>query len=144
MGQRRDFRFDTDQAVGLIVLGGVSQNDVRLNASMTNLSGRGLSLTTESSVPVGAAVRIDVNDNILLGEVCHSRQTGPSTFICGVHLEQALNSVEDLARLVARLMGELRQPVEQRQPVEEVEQPELSAVPARKERRRLSTLFSRF
>jgi hypothetical protein len=137
MGQRRDFRFDTNQAVGLTILGGLSQQDTRLQGCMVNLSGRGLSLTTESNVPLGSAIRIDVNDQILLGEVCHSRQTGPSSFICGVQLEHALNSVEDLARLVTRLMGESRVPVEPAVQAEQtVENPP-------KERRRLSSLFSR-
>jgi hypothetical protein len=109
MGQRRDFRFETIQPVGLTILGKLSQDaDIFLPACMVNLSGRGLSLTTESCVPVGSAVRIDIKDNILLGEVCHSRQTGPSAFVCGVQLEQALNDVHGLSRLMSAVMGQSR------------------------------------
>jgi hypothetical protein len=142
MGQRRDFRFDTNQPVGVTILGGASQDDTHLKGCMVNLSGRGLSLTTESGIPVGSAVRIDVNDNILLGEVCHSRQTGQSGFVCGVQLEQGLTSVEDLARLVARLMGEARQPDENPAAVAAVAQVAPQVAP--KERSRLKALFSRF
>src|SRR3954447_11522855 len=106
MGQRKDFRFDTNQPVDLTVLGGLSSDDTHIAAVMVNLSGQGASLTTERSVSVGSAVRIDVEDKILLGEVCHSRQTGPSTFACGIQLEQALTSVADLSVLMERLMGE--------------------------------------
>jgi hypothetical protein len=101
---------------------------------MVNLSGRGLSLTTKIPVPVGTAVRIDVNDNILLGEVCHSSESGPSEFVCGVRLEQALTAVHDLSRLVSGLMGASQPRVEK--PVEPVE--------VSKERRRLNAIVSRF
>ena len=150
MGQRRDFRFETIQPVGLTILGKFSQDaDIFLSACMVNLSGRGLSLTTESCVPVGSAVRVDVKDNILLGEVCHSRQTGPSAFVCGVQLEQALTGVHGLSRLMSGLMGESPRAegnstqaelmdVTAKMPAEET-----AAELLPKERRRLSALLSR-
>jgi hypothetical protein len=150
MGQRRDFRFETVQPVGLTILGKHSQDaDVLLAASMVNLSGRGLSLTTESCVPVGSAVRIDIKDNILLGEVCHSRQTGPSAFVCGVQLEQALTDVHDLSRLMSRLMGESQRAAGSPAPADMVsgsakmptEEAVADGLP--KERRRLSALLFR-
>jgi hypothetical protein len=132
---RRDFRFETNQPVSLTILGRYSRDaDTHVSACMVTISGRGISLTTESSVPVNSAVRLDVNDNILLGEVCHSRQTGPSAFICGVRLEQALTAVGDLSKLVSGVMGETRRAVAI--PVE------VEAAP--KERRRLTALLSRF
>ena len=139
MGERRDFRFETNQLVSLTILGRYSRDaDTRLPARMVNISGRGISLTTESRVLLSSAVRLDVNDNVLLGEVCHSRQTGPSEFICGVRLEQALTAVGDLSKLVSGIMGETRRSVET--PVEAV--PVEQTVP--KERRRLTALLSRF
>jgi hypothetical protein len=150
MGQRRDFRFETVQPVGLTILGKLSRDaDVLLSACMVNLSGRGLSLTTESRVPVGSAVRIGINDNILLGEVCHSRQTGPSAFVCGVQLEQALTDVHDLSRLMSRLMGESQRaagnpgPAELRSGSAKVPADEDVAAALPKERRRLSALLFR-
>lgn len=107
---------------------------------MVNISGRGISLTTKSSVPASSAVRLDVNDNMLLGEVCHSRQTGPSEYICGVRLEQVLTAVGDLSNLVSGIMGETRRTIAI--PVEAVILNEAEAAP--KERRRLTAILSRF
>lgn len=141
MGERRDFRFETNQPVSLTILGRDSRDaDIHLPACIVNISGHGISLTTESSVPVSSAVRLDVNDNILLGEVCHLRQTGPSEFICGIRLEQALTAVGDLSKLVSGIMGESRRA--SATPVEAVALVEAEAAP--KERRRLTAILSRF
>jgi hypothetical protein len=74
-------------------------------ATLKNLSGRGLRLITGCAIQLGTAVRIDINDSVLLGEVCYCSST-PDGLVCGVQLEQALNSVGDLTRLVSRLMME--------------------------------------
>ena len=141
MGERKDFRFKTNQPVSLTILGRYSRDaDTHLPACMVNISGRGISLTTKSSVPVSSAVRLDVNDNLLLGEVCHSRQTGPSEYICGVRLEQVLTAVGDLSNLVSGIMGETRRTIAT--PVEAVILNEAEAAP--KERRRLTAILSRF
>ena len=135
MGERKDCRFETNQPVRLTVLGRYSREaDTQLPACMVNVSGRGISLTTQFSVPVSSAIRLDVDDNILLGEVCHSRQTGPGEFVCGVQLEQALSSVGDLSKLVSGIMGAGKRAAPA--PVE--------ADAAKKERRRLTAILSRF
>ncbi len=144
MVERRDFRFETKQPVGLTILGKLSRDaDIHVRAFVVNISGRGVSLTTESDVPVNSAVRVDLGNHILLGEVCHGRQTGPSEYVCGVRLEQALTATEDLAKLVAAVMG---QPQRAMKP--EIEavgvQLKLLQAEAPKERRRLSALLSRF
>lgn len=141
VGERRDFRFETNQLISLTILGKYSREaDVHLSACMVNVSGRGVSLTTEFSVPANSAVRLDVNDNILLGEVCHSRRTGPSEFICGVRLEQTLTAVGDLSKLVSGIMGETRLAIAT--PAKAVTAAEALAAP--KERRRLTAILSRF
>jgi hypothetical protein len=107
--KRKEPRFETSYAIRLTILGSsAGVPDKVVPACIINLSGRGLSLTTEAPVPVGSAVRIDIDDNMLLGEVCHLNQTGPASFTCGVHLEQALTAVNDLSRLIAGIMGESR------------------------------------
>ncbi len=141
MDERKDFRFETNQPVSLTILGRHSRDaDTHLPACMVNISGRGISLTTKSSVPASSAVRLDVNNNMLLGEVCHSRQTGPSEYICGVRLEQVLTAVGDLSNLVSGIMGETRRTIAI--PVEAVILNEAEAAP--KERRRLTAILSRF
>ncbi|MEO8131034.1 MAG: hypothetical protein ABJF23_26035 [Bryobacteraceae bacterium] len=72
-------------------------------------------------MPVNSAVRLDMDDMVLLGEVCHSRETAPSEFICGVRLEQALTAITDLSKLVSGIMGEQRREVDS---VTEAKQPE--------------------
>jgi hypothetical protein len=64
-------------------------------------------LITGCPIKLGTAVRIDINDSVLLGEVSYCSST-PDGLVCGVQLEQALNSVGDLTRLVSRLMMEDR------------------------------------
>lgn len=141
MDERKDFRFETNQPVSLTILGRYSRDtDTHLPACIVNISGRGISLTTKCSVPANSAVRLDVNDNILLGEVCHSRQTGPSEYICGVRLEQVLTAVGDLSNLISGIMGETRRTIAP--PVEAVILNEDEAAP--KERRRLTAILSRF
>ena len=141
MDERRDFRFETNQLISLTILGKHSQDaDVRITAFMVNVSGRGISLSTKFNVPIGSAVRLDVKDNILLGEVCHSRQSGPLEFICGVRLEQALTAVGDLSRLVSGIMGETRQAIVASAETETA----VEAQAAPKERRRLTAILSRF
>jgi len=100
--RRTEPRFELDQTVVLTILG---DTDRSLPAKLKNLSGRGLRLITDIPIKLGTAVRIDVGDSMLLGEVCYC-SSSPDGLVCGVQLEQALNSVADLTRLVSRLMME--------------------------------------
>lgn len=136
MDKRNEPRFETSITVRLTILGSsAGVPDKLVPASMIDISGRGLRLNTEVPVPVGSAVRVDFDDNILLGEVCHLGQTGPASFTCGVHLEQALTAVNNLARLIEGIMGESRT---KSRP--ETRQPEEAAAP--KEHRRVTALLS--
>jgi hypothetical protein len=81
-----------------------------------------------------------MGDNIMLGEVCHFNQTGPASFTCGVHLDQALTAVSDLSRLMAGIMGESR--TDSRPNAPESEEADAPAV-ASKERRRMTAFLSR-
>jgi hypothetical protein len=130
--ERKEPRFETTLTVRLTILGSsAGVPDTIVPASMIEISGRGLRLNTEAPVPVGSAVRIDFDDNILLGEVCHLSQTGPASFTCGIHLEQALAAVNNLARLIDGIMGESRTESRQRQSEDAV---------SPKERRRVNAL----
>lgn len=55
-------------------------------------------------VRVGAAVRVDLDDTSLLGEVCHcSGRDGH--YLCGIVVDQVLSGVKDLARLMDAILG---------------------------------------
>lgn len=72
---------------------------------MVNISGKGISLAAQEKLEVGAAVRIDFDDSLWLGEVCHCHEQGQDQII-GIKLDQVIPSISELARLVSAVMGE--------------------------------------
>ncbi len=102
MDRRSEPRVEINQTAELTILG---EPDRKVTALLKNLSGRGLSVLTDCAIPLGTPVRLDVNDSVMLGEICYCASTSEG-LICGIQLEQALHSVADLTRLVARLMME--------------------------------------
>ena len=53
----------------------------------------------------GAAIRVEVEDQLLLGEVCYCQSLTGGQFAVGVQLEQSLNNLDDLSRLMKALSG---------------------------------------
>lgn len=103
MERRREHRFETDQLVELVILGAEPGDDVRLQSRLLNLSGRGLTLLSERQLPAGTPVRVNLNDAVLLGELCHCTKADGG-YLCGIKLEQALTSVGDLSQLMSAVM----------------------------------------
>jgi hypothetical protein len=102
MEQRREPRFHNDQRLTLTVL---NDPQVRIAAFVRNTSGRGLGLFSTDPVVPGAAIRIEIDDSIVLGEAvyCRSEQTG--YFIC-IELDQVLVGLTELARNLAAFAPE--------------------------------------
>jgi hypothetical protein len=96
MEQRREPRFQADQPVVVTVL---SDPEVRLDARVQNASGRGLGLVTAIPVEPGAAIRIEIDDSIVLGEAIYCRAESGSHFI-GVELDQVLVGLTELGRIL--------------------------------------------
>jgi hypothetical protein len=94
MDKRREPRFEADQPVVVTVL---SEPQTRMDARVKNASGRGLGLVTPSPVPPGAAVRIEIDDAIVLGESIYCRHDREGHFI-GVELDQVLVGLTELGR----------------------------------------------
>ena len=94
MNQRRETRFTIDQPVTVTVLG---DHPVEHPARVKNASGRGLALELEDPVPPGAALKIQFDDSIVLGEAVYCRAAAGSYFI-GVELDQMLCSLSQLGR----------------------------------------------
>ena len=66
-------------------------------------------LLLEGAVHPGAAIRIDVDGTVLLGEVCCCMpEKGAHTV--GVHLRHAITLSDELARLMQGLLGESSPP----------------------------------
>jgi hypothetical protein len=55
-------------------------------------------------VPLGAAVRVEWNHTVLLGEVCHCRADGDD-FAIGLELQHALFDTRELDVLAQRLLN---------------------------------------
>jgi hypothetical protein len=103
-----------DQPARLTLLG-ASQHT--LTAQMVKLAGRCASIRLDKAVPHGTAVRIDLNDSLLLGEVskCVSESDG---FVATIGIVEAIPSLSDLAKLVAAVMNEARPVAPERKTVE--------------------------
>jgi hypothetical protein len=110
MDKRREPRFQADQPVVVTVL---TEPPTRLDAWVRNASGRGLGLVTTAPVAAGAAVRIEIDDSIVLGEAIYCRDDHEGHFI-GVELDQVLVGLTELARNLAALAPEFA--VETRRP----------------------------
>lgn len=122
MERRRDRRFDAETQLQMAVLR--MDGEEHVPARLRNLSGRGMSLLLEGPVPVGTAVRVEIGDRLLLGEICHVREEA-NGFLTGLRLQHSLTSMTDLARLVAAIMGE--SPAGRASPAEEKVQDTLEA-----------------
>ena len=75
------------------------ETDIRIPARIRNISGRGIGLELEGPVAAGTAVKIEVEDALLLGEVIYCRKDEAS-FYLGVEIEQALTGLAELGRMV--------------------------------------------
>ena len=93
-----------EQSVRLNVLGAAPQT---IPAQLRILVGRRAELKSESAVAPGTAVRIDLEDSMLLGEVAECGSDGPH-FVTQIEVVQAIPSLSDLARLVAAVMNDGR------------------------------------
>jgi hypothetical protein len=81
-----------------------NEGDVPLAARVVEQDGRRLTLHLDRRLEGDAAVRIDVDDQVLLGEVRSCVRTADG-FWAGIELNQAITSVHDLTRLVNALMA---------------------------------------
>jgi hypothetical protein len=103
MDQRREPRFKADQPVVVTVL---SEPEMRVEARVKNASGRGLGLVAPVPVTPGAAIRIAMDDSIVLGEAIYCRSDGDGHFI-GVELDQVLVGLTELGRNLAAFTGDV-------------------------------------
>jgi len=96
MNQRREPRFPLDRPVAVTVFG---PPDTRVEARIRNAAGRGLGLELAAPMATGTALKIELEDSILLGEVIYCRgQEG--AWYAGVELVHALYGLVELASVM--------------------------------------------
>ena len=93
MSQRREPRFTADQSVRITLFG---EPDIRLPARIKNVSVRGIGLELPGPVAMGSALKLELDDSLILGEVIYCREDATSFYV-GVELEQALSGLSELA-----------------------------------------------
>jgi len=103
MDQRRESRFTTDQPIIVTVL---DEPEIRLHARVRNASGRGLGLITPLPVQPGAAIRIELDDCIMLGEAIYCRSDGEGHFV-GIELDQVLVGLTELGKRLSAFTSEI-------------------------------------
>jgi hypothetical protein len=114
MNQRRGPRFEANQSIWITVFG---EPDIRLPARIRNVSARGIGLELQCPVAIGTALKFEVDDSLILGEVIYCRQDEAAYYL-GVELEQTLCGLGDLAEAVRAFSDSPSSP-QQADPVKE-------------------------
>lgn len=99
-----DIRYRPDEVIRLQLLG---PKEHTVSARMIDLSGRRAELELPEPVSLSAPVRVNLEDSMLLGEVCSCVRQGDSYRIA-IEVSEAIPSLSSLARLVAAVMNEGR------------------------------------
>jgi hypothetical protein len=101
MERRREARIRADKPVELTVLG---VEDAGGPAQAIEFSGHGLQVVLHRPIPVNAAIKVEGDDWIMLGEVCYCRQEGIH-FVAGLKIDQTLENLDELSRLNENLLS---------------------------------------
>jgi hypothetical protein len=100
--RRSEPRFDTEKSIVVTLLGA---GGVTLPGVAIEISGSGMRLLLNRAIPVGAAVKAETEDSMMLGEVCYCEAQAIG-FLVGLKLNQVLSGLGELARLNRRVMGD--------------------------------------
>jgi hypothetical protein len=101
MDCRKEPRLETDYPVTVTLL---SDPRISVPGRIVNYSGTGLCLDLASPLTPGAALMVEVEDTLFLGEAVYCHAAGKTNRV-GVELEQALRHTSALAALSDRLLG---------------------------------------
>ena len=96
-------RQPVEQEVRLWVIG---ETETGQQAHIEELSGIGARLRTPVRIPLGAAVRVEWDELMYLGECVHCAGPQDGSYVAGIHFEQVLECVGDIRRMMESLMAE--------------------------------------
>lgn len=94
MEQRRGPRFSTDQPVEVTIFG---IEETRYCGRIINASRRGLAIELPEEIVPGTALKIEIDDSMVLGEAVYCRNAG-MVHLVGVELDQVLCGLAELGR----------------------------------------------
>jgi hypothetical protein len=103
MERRREHRHPVEQEATLWVIGETETGQL---AHIEELSGIGARLRTQIQIPLGAAVRVEWDESMYLGECVHCAGSEDGSYVAGIHFEQVLECVGDIRRMMESLMAE--------------------------------------
>lgn len=98
-------RHQITHPVRLTLLGADPTSDLPVPGVVLDYSERGMRVRVPQPVAPGAAVRVEIEDQMLLGEVCYCQTLTGGQYAIGLQLEQSLNNLDDLSKLVQALQG---------------------------------------
>lgn len=91
MDRRKEPRLAVSRKVSLTLLSfHAQQEEKRYEATILDVSGRGMSIEISVLLPSGSAVRIDIDQQVILGEVCHCHLDDTGTYIVGLECKQMM------------------------------------------------------
>jgi hypothetical protein len=100
-GERRsEPRFEAQEPVILTLL---SESGIKLSALAIEMSGNGMRLLLHRAITVGATVKLEGHDSMILGEVCYCQPHAKGFFV-GLKLQHVLSNMNELAKLNRRLL----------------------------------------
>jgi hypothetical protein len=100
MAANQQVKCETGQPARVTLLGA---SEVDCLGQVASVSGASMRLLLDRAVPHGAAVRVEWDDTLVLGEVCDCGAAG-AQFSVGLNLEHSLLHTEQLARLARTLL----------------------------------------
>jgi hypothetical protein len=119
MDRRQSLRLPAEESIVLTRLPSdpVCRPSDPCNARIVERSEYGLRVATREPLAPSTLVRLDVGDSLILGEVAWCAQVG-NGYHLGIQMEQSLQHMGDLRRLVASLLGQdERRPLHQSEAV---------------------------
>ncbi len=102
MERRRELRVTSEEPVRITVLGA---HEKRMQGRAVDISGQGVRILVPEPIAAGAAVKIELDDSLILGEVCYLQPDG-RWFLAGIEIDQVLAGLGELARLNGILLDD--------------------------------------